>query len=205
MIGFFIYQMSEIEYKNVAFQATEIKADQVTGRLNVKGYASVFGNEDSYGDIVEKGAFAESLAQEGQRVQFCYNHEMSKVCGVINELREDMKGLYMDVDILPTTLGKDLMILIEGNAIKEFSIGYRTKEFRDETINERTIRHLTQLKLIEVSAVSRAANPEATIISTSRKSENLINSLSELSYTDLLAAERAIKAEQIKRILTKIN
>lgn len=197
--------MSKIEYKNVAFQAIEVKADQITGRLNVKGYASVFGNEDSCGDIVEKGAFLDSLAKEGDRVLLCFNHEMSKVCGVINELREDIKGLYMDVDILPTTLGKDLMILIEGGAIKEFSIGYRTKEFRDEMINEKTIRHLTQLKLIEISIVPRAANPKATIIGTSRKSEQLINSLSELSFNDLQAAERAIKAEQIKRILTKIN
>lgn len=197
--------MSKIEYKNVAFQVTEVKADQTSGRLNVKGYASVFGNEDSYGDIVEKGAFLDSLAKDGDRVQFCYNHEMSKVCGVINELIEDMKGLYLNVDILPTTLGKDLMILIEGGAIKEFSIGYRTKEFRDEMINEKTIRHLTQLKLIEISIVPRAANPEATITGTARKSEQLINSLSELSFTDLQAAERAIKAEQIKRILTKIN
>lgn len=197
--------MEKIEYKQVAFEVSEIKANTETGRLNVKGYASVFGNEDSYGDIVEKGAFTDTLAQEFKRVQFCFNHNLDKVCGVINELREDLKGLFIDVDILPTSIGKDLIILIEGGAIKEFSIGYRTKEFRDEMINERTIRHLTKLKLIEISAVSRAANPEATVISTSRKSEELKTSLADMSHLELSELGTAIKAEQIKRILININ
>lgn len=197
--------MEKIEYKQVAFEVSEIKANTETGRLNVKGYASVFGKEDSCGDIVERGAFLDTLAQEFKRVQFCFNHNLDKVCGVINELREDFKGLFINVDILPTSIGKDLIILIEGGAIKEFSIGYRTKEFRDEMINERTVRHLTKLKLIEISAVSRAANPEATITGIERKSEELKASLVDMSHLELSELETAVKAEQIKRILININ
>lgn len=197
--------MSKIEYKNVAFEATEIKANTETGRLNVKGYASVFGNEDSYGDIVEAGAFVESLAVEGKRVQFCYNHDMSKVCGVFNELREDAKGLYVDVDILPTSVGRDLKILMESGAIKEFSICYRTKEFRDEMQNERTIRHLTKLKLIEVSAVSRAANAEATLISATRKSEEWQFDIKSMTDAELNQIKAAITEEFADRMLKSLT
>lgn len=196
--------MEKIEYKDVAFIATQTKADETTGRLNVKGYASVFGNEDSYGDIVEKGAFIDCLAKEANRVQFCYQHRLDKVCGVINELREDVKGLYVDVDILPTSLGKDVMILLDAGAVKEFSIGYRTTEFRDEMVNERTIRHLTKLKLIEVSTVSRAANPEATVISTSKKSEEIIQDLEQMSEAQLNELKTAIIEEYARRFLNEL-
>lgn len=196
--------MENIEYKNVAFTATETKADQTTGRLNVKGYASVFGNEDSYGDIVEKGAFVDSLAKEANRVQFCYQHRLDKVCGVINELREDIKGLYIDVDILPTSLGKDVMILLDAGAVKEFSIGYRTTEFRDEMVNERTIRHLTKLKLIEVSAVSRAANPEAIVISTSKKSEDMQIGIKSMSDQELAELKNYVNEEYANRVLESL-
>ena len=46
-----------MKYKDCHF---EVKAVQEDGFFS--GYASVFGNEDSYGDIVIKGAFAETIA-----------------------------------------------------------------------------------------------------------------------------------------------
>lgn len=196
--------MEKLECKNVAFTATKIEVNETTGRLNVKGYASIFSNEDSYGDIVEMGAFKESLEKESGRVQFCFQHRLDKVCGVINEIYEDAKGLYIDVDILPTTLGKDLAILIEAGAIKEFSIGYHTKEFRDEMAGEKTVRHLTKLKLIEVSAVSRAANPEAVVLSISKKSEQIIQGLSQLSDAELTGLKAAVVSESAKRFINQL-
>lgn len=168
--------------------------------MNITGYASVFGNVDSYGDIVEQGAFVDSPNIE--RVKLCYQHNISDVIGRINQLKEDERGLWIDATILPTSLGKDVSILLEGNAINEMSIGYRIIE---QTLDENRNHHLTKLHLIEISIVSRAANEEAVVLSLEKKSELMIDELSEMSDERLTQLKNAIDNEFNARILTKIN
>ena len=65
----------------------------------VKGYASTFDREpDSYGDIVAKGAFAETLKQWGEReahIPFLYGHRLDDPKYNIGwcEAEEDERGL----------------------------------------------------------------------------------------------------------------
>ena len=47
-----------MDKKTLSFQL-EVKADGETGEF--EGYGSVFGVVDSYGEVVDKGAFTESL------------------------------------------------------------------------------------------------------------------------------------------------
>src|SRR5690625_6711809 len=52
--------------------------DKPEGRFT--GYASVFGNKDSYGDVIVKGAFSESLASYGENgagIPCYWSHQMS--------------------------------------------------------------------------------------------------------------------------------
>ena len=49
----------QIEYKSIELkEATTTR--QADGRLKVVAYAAIFGNIDSYNDIIVKGAFANS-------------------------------------------------------------------------------------------------------------------------------------------------
>ena len=66
----------------------------------ISGYASVFGNVDSYGDIVVEGAFSGFLkraAESGKVIPVFYGHNMedpkANIGGTI-ELREDGRGLF---------------------------------------------------------------------------------------------------------------
>mgnify|MGYP003980188557 FL=1 len=58
----------------------EIKdIDEKSG--TVKGYGSVFGNVDSDGDIITKGAYTKTIKENGERVKYLYQHQMDKPLG----------------------------------------------------------------------------------------------------------------------------
>ena len=68
----------------------EIKAVSDDGLFS--GYASVFDNVDSYGDIVRKGAFVESISEweaKGKMPPILWNHDPSDPIGVYTKMQED--------------------------------------------------------------------------------------------------------------------
>ena len=156
-----------MENKSLALQEVEVKGEGT--HLYLEGYAAVYGNIDSYRDIIQAGAFDAFLASEdAKRVKFCYNHDTHDVIGVVESLYSDEKGLKFKAKLSNTTRGKDVGELIQDGALSEFSIGYRVE---DATYKEDGVRLLTKLFLYEFSVVSRAANPEATLTATERKEE----------------------------------
>ena len=127
----------------------------------VKGYASVFNNVDSDGDIIRKGAYLKTIEENGYRVKYLYQHEMDKPIGKMRMLEEDEKGLMFEAEIAKTTLGKDVMELIKAGVITENSVGIMP--IRKE-MNSDNKREIYEVKLYEVSAVTLAANDEAKIM-----------------------------------------
>lgn len=193
--------MKEIEDNKMAFksQIFEAKAISDGKNLYVEGYASTFGVKDSYGDIVVRGAYLRTLRENGKRIKLCLQHNMDDVVGKIIELKEDAYGLYFKAKISNTTKGKDLVVLVEDEAINEISIGY------SPIITERNegddTRYLKDVELYEISFVSRAANRQAVITSTEVKSEKKIE---ELTDDELFVEYERLKAELTKRIFLKI-
>ena len=183
-----------MEFKSQNF---EIKAVPEGKNMFVEGYAAVFGNEDSYNDIIVAGAFAKTIqGKEGKRIKLCLQHEMDDVVGKIEELKEDEKGLWFRAKISNTTKGKDLAILIEDDAINEISIGYQSIVW--EVDEMRNVRLLKEVKLYEISFVSRAANPQAIVTGTEVKEEK-----EELTDEQLLAKREEIDNEIQRRITIK--
>jgi len=166
---------TKIEHKS--FACPEIKAERKDTNLYIEGYGAYFGNVDSYGDVIKAGAFANFLASDDvKRIKLCWQHNFDDVIGVIEEMKEDERGLWFRARISNTTLGKDAATLIEDGALNEFSIGYGVKaaeypEDRAAGID----RILTDIYLYEISLVSRAANPKATLEETERKGEDTNN------------------------------
>ena len=64
-----------------------IDADDKAGI--VKGYGSVFGNVDSDGDIITRGAYSKTIKENGQRVRYLYQHNMDMPLGKMINLYED--------------------------------------------------------------------------------------------------------------------
>jgi HK97 family phage prohead protease/HK97 family phage major capsid protein len=158
--------MNEIQYKAHAASIERKEAGE-DGVLHIKAYALAFGNVDSWGDIIAPGACDKFLASEDyKRMALCYQHNISEVVGVITDAGVDEKGMWIEADVLPTTTGKDVQTLIKAGAIKEFSIGYYANEYHFEKVDGYAydIRVLDAITIVEVSPVTRAANPQAVLI-----------------------------------------
>lgn len=125
----------------------------------VAGLVSTFGNVDLGGDVVHRGAFADSL-KSGAAVRFLYSHDPASVLGTPAELRETDAGLYGRFKISRTRLGQDVHTLLVDKALDSFSIGYLPKTF---DFDDDGIRHLKSIDLIECSLVSMPMNPEAVV------------------------------------------
>lgn len=171
-----------MENKGVIKENLSVKSEGT--HLYLEGYAAVYGNVDSYKDVIQVGAFDAFLASEDvKRVKFCLNHDINDVIGVVEELKSDERGLYFRAKLSNTTLGKDVAELIQDGALSEFSIGYKTE---DSIYKDDGVRVLTKLYLYEFSVVSRAANPKAVLTDTERKEEQMEKpALEEMDYAQL--------------------
>ena len=127
------------------------------------GYASAYGVEDLDGDIVEPGAFADSLsagaASEGVLI-FAQHQDRKEPLGRSLELREDEKGLFVKGQISDTSMGRDYRQLVKDGVLDRMSIGYIATQYY---LDERNIRHITKAELLEISIVNYPANTEARI------------------------------------------
>ena len=142
----------------------EIKAVSDDGLFS--GYASVFDNVDSYGDIVRKGAFVESIGEweaKGKMPPILWNHDPSDPIGVYTKMQEDDKGLFVEgrllIDDVPRA--RQTHALMKAGVIDGLSIGYRVKEYLYNVDEE--VTDLIKLSLREVSIVTFPANPETRI------------------------------------------
>ncbi len=130
----------------------------------IEGYASLFGQADQSGDIVQAGAYARSLKlldDTGRRAKMLWQHDPAQPIGVWDEVREDGRGLWVKGRLLETTQkGREAAALIAAGAIDGLSIGYRTKKANK---NDKGQRLLTELELWEVSLVTFPMLPSARV------------------------------------------
>lgn len=147
---------------NIIFKQSPIgellDADEYAGI--VKGYGSYFGNKDSDNDIIMKGAYKKTIAENGERVKYLYQHNMMQPIGKMKEMYEDDKGLVFVAEIAKTQLGKDVVELMKSGVLTENSVGIMPIQKE----NKNGYREISEVKLYEISAVTLAANEEAKIL-----------------------------------------
>ena len=162
---------SKVSLANIEYKSAEDNADI----LHIRAYALAFNNVDSYGDVIIPTALDNFIKSEDfNRMHLCYQHKRDIVIGVIKEAGIDEKGMWIDADILPTTDGKDVQMLIKAGAVREFSIGYWVNKCRYERRDgyNYDIRVLEDIGIFEVSPVTFAANPEAVLIDAKNEQIN---------------------------------
>jgi len=141
----------------------EIKTISETGAFS--GYASVFGNEDLWGDIVVAGAFSKSIAEK--KPAMLWQHNSDEPIGVWVVLAEDEKGLYVEGQLLINGVAraKEAYELLVAKAISGMSIGYVPVvwEWQKKEDSRNEIRLLKEVDLWEISLVTFPANTEARV------------------------------------------
>lgn len=156
------------------FPFVEVKAEG--DPMSFTGYGAVFGNVDSYGDVIEAGAFAETLRAaktSGQWPALLLQHggmmggadDLMPV-GVWTDMAEDGRGLWVEGRLAPTQRGRDAYELLKMKprpALNGLSIGFMAKEYSVGTKPHEPRRTLKKIDLIEVSLVTTPANPKARV------------------------------------------
>jgi HK97 family phage prohead protease len=151
--------MSDIEYITVPLEVKALESGQF------EGYGSTFGNVDLGGDVVVKGAFNESLQEwrkKGEWPQLFWMHKPDQIPGVWVDMQEDARGLKVKGEVIETTIGKDLQIMLRRKAVRSLSIGFSLDEPGDFEFRD-GVRMLKRINLWEVSPVSMPMNPKAKI------------------------------------------
>ncbi|MCK0166895.1 HK97 family phage prohead protease [Jannaschia sp. S6380] len=130
----------------------------------IAGYASLFGVEDTGRDVVEAGAYCDSLARisaEGRRVKMLWQHDPACVIGVWEEVREDARGLFVKGRLLPgVEKAREAAELIEAGALDGLSIGYTVRRAVKDNQGRRLLK---ELELWEVSLVTFPMLPSARV------------------------------------------
>jgi HK97 family phage prohead protease len=126
----------------------------------VTGYASTFGNVDLVGDIVQPGAFNRTLASRSEKVKVLWQHSAFDPIGKPVTMRADEHGLYTETRLSETTLGRDVLKLIQDEVVTDMSIGYDVLDFAWDEEGHFLIR---EAKLYEYSFVTFPANELANV------------------------------------------
>jgi uncharacterized protein len=134
------------------------------------GMASVFGNVDLGGDVVEPGAFSRSLMHKNGEVPILYQHDTRSPIG-LGRVKETKAGLEITGElVMQTSKAQEAYALMKRGVLKGLSIGFDV--VRDTVANG--IRHLHELKLYEVSVVTFPMNEMASISSV-KSDDSLAN------------------------------
>jgi len=178
----------------------------------VKGYGSVFGNVDSDKDIIEKGAYRRTIKNNGSRVKYLYQHDITKPIGKMKELYEDEKGLVFVAEVPKTTFGNEVLELMKYGVIDENSVGIMPVK---KDFGEDGIRVIKEAKLYEISAVTIAANDEAKILEVkgeydnidylTKRFDNLIKVIRKGNVSDDLGYLIEYELEVIKSLIARDN
>lgn len=162
------------------------------GSGTIEGYASTWVKKpDSYGDVVRKGAFAQSLAEDwngGKGIPLLWAHQMDDLKSFIGTATadEDDYGLHFVATFDDTEEAQRVRSLYKDGRLKKFSFAFDVMENGLVTLEDGTkANELRELKLFEISAVTVPANDTAEVVDV--KSGRRNSAKDEGTITDVIS------------------
>lgn len=145
---------------------------EVTEGGAVCGYASTFDREpDCYGDVIAKGAFAESLERWeklGKPIPLLYGHNVGDPkynIGRVTKAAEDERGLYVEAEFdSENETAQQVRHLVKTGRLYQFSFAFDVLEYGEVELEDGTkANELRKMDLFEVSLVQIPANQHAEV------------------------------------------
>jgi len=203
--------MRKTQYFQMEFKNVEVKEDG--SRIFIEGYAST-PDVDSYDDIVKPEAFQNTMGSYMQKPIILLQHNLDKIIGKAVDYRIEENGLWIRVELFNDIDGN--FKSIQEGLLGAFSIGFRALKWnlymKDD---ERMIREITELRLVEVSVVAFPANENARFtLAKSLKSffdgiQEIKSLATGLAYeiksddVEIVNFEEEMKADEIEQIEEK--
>jgi uncharacterized protein len=144
-----------------AYARFEVKSVDDDGAF--EGYASLFNREDLGHDVIQPGAFNDSLAgRDASAIKMLFQHNPAEPIGVWEEIREDAKGLYVKGRLtLAVAKAREVLALMRAGALDGLSIGFKAvKAKRDARAG---VRRIEKVDLWEISVVTFPMLPGARV------------------------------------------
>lgn len=192
-------EIGKIEFKSLPISDINLKIKHLEdGSLEFEAMAST-DDVDEGNDVVEPEAFRSSLAAFMLWGTLLFNHDFfGMLIGQITEATIVSNGLHVKGVVDPTTLGKDVILLMLKKRLKAMSIGFFIKSRTDKDDGGRIIH---DLELIEISIVNRPMNPHALIDGLSRRMAERRNTQEKgITMPTSELAELKSKVEQINTV-----
>jgi HK97 family phage prohead protease len=181
-----------------------------------RALVSVFGNVDSYGDRVVKGAFTDTLAEwkaSGNPIPIYWSHRMDDPdynIGYAVEADETEEGLeilgQIDLEDGSSSKAKQTYRLLKGRRVTQFSFAYdvleaawvnesaedddeKARKFGMAATDGFDIYELRKLKLYEVGPTPIGANQETELLAVKAAGEHTARFVASLKAGRVLSAK----------------
>lgn len=158
--------MTNLETRTVTVDEWEMR--EAGDGMSFAGYAAVFNSPSlklPFTETIAPGAFSRTLSSRNN-VRMLMNHNPEKVLGSTRsgtlQLSEDTHGLRAEATLPPTTVGRDLSILMTRGDVDSMSFGFTVPAGGDSWSDDGAKRELREINLFEVSVVTFPAYEATT-------------------------------------------
>lgn len=200
---------------NIKSAPLKVKAAGEDGGLEegqFEAYAAIFDVKDSHGDIIRKGAFAETLkGWEGSEasIPVLWGHDFNDAfnnIGRVLKAEEDDEGLKVLAELdLENPNGKQVHRLISQKRVTDLSFAFDVEDYKvhSSKSEEDGYTELLKLGLYEVSVVTVGANRQTRftdVKSTARKIASAAGRVQAAKSDDELSSALISLAEHMKSL-----
>ena len=197
--------MSELIYKTVKSEVSTVDAAEGI----VEAYVNSMGVVDHDGEIIEMGAFDQSIQKGGQSVAW-FHDQSAPVGKVIDaapiQLSQDDETARQQGRLkavmqfnLNTQRGRDAFADVEFGSVKEWSVGFRALEDDlDRLDGGENVRVIKNLDWVEVSPVLRGASPATQTLTAKSVSDTTPEEPGVASDTEIETIRLGIDIERTK-------
>jgi len=110
-----------------------------------------------YEEMFQRGAFAKTITERGDRVKLLLQHDHAEPIGRATLLREDAAGLYGEFAVSKVGRGDEALELVRDRVIDSFSVGFaKVKHRQDGPVTVRTEVALREASLVTFPAYDTA-------------------------------------------------
>lgn len=163
------------ETRTVTLDDVTVNPSSDGSEIRVGGHAAVWDKpawigppKYGFSERFSTGAFSKTIS-DGADVRYLFNHNPDHILartksGTLS-LSENSTGLNVEAILAPTTVGRDLAILMDRGDVNQMSVGMQVlqdkwEEVRGSDGNSYELRTITEAKLFDVSAVTYPAYEE---------------------------------------------
>lgn len=156
-----------------AYPVTGLKAVTEDGAAEgtFEALVSVFGNRDTYGDVVVRGAFTDTLAEWGESgdpIPVLWSHmsmDPDMHIGWVEKAEERDEGLWVRGRIdLDSAKAAQVYRLLKGRRVTQFSFAFDIIDAAEVVYDGQPVFELRKLKLYEVGPCLIGVNQETELL-----------------------------------------